>query len=119
MTRRQAFPYEPHRIGVGEGGGGGGGGRMTRRQAFPYEQHCMGEGGGRIWPKERLFPCEKLIDSRGSAFCKLFPHNFGQDCKLIRRSSAISNSNRFPVVLPYLISTRIFRNPTTRSRLVD
>ena len=55
----------------------------TRRQAFPYEQHCMGEGGGegRIWPKERLFPCEKLIDGRGSAFCKLVPHNFGQDCR--------------------------------------
>ena len=53
----------------------------TRRQAFPYEEHCMGGGGeGRIWPKERLFPCEKLIDGRGSAFCKLVPHNFGQDC---------------------------------------
>ena len=46
--------------------------------SLPYEQHCM--GGGRIWPKERLFPCEKLIDGRGSAFCKLVPHNFGQDC---------------------------------------
>ena len=44
-------------------GGGGGGG-----------------GGSRIWPKERWFPCEKLIDGRGSAFCKLVPHNFGQDC---------------------------------------
>ena len=56
----------------------------TRRQAFPYEQHCMGGGGeGRIWPKERLFPCEKLIDGRGSAFCKLVPHNFGQDCSFI------------------------------------
>ena len=56
----------------------------TRRQAFPYEQHCMGGGGGggRIWPKERLFPCENLIDGRGSAFCKLVPHNFGQDCRL-------------------------------------
>ena len=59
----------------------------TRRQAFPYEQHyCMGEGGwggvlGRIWPKERFFPCEKLIDGRGSVFCKLVPHNFGQDCR--------------------------------------
>ena len=54
----------------------------TRRQAFPYEQHCMGGGGeGSIWPKERLFPCEKLIDGRGSAFCKLVPHNFGQDCR--------------------------------------
>ena len=53
----------------------------TLRQAFPYEQHCMGGGGeGRIWPKERVFPCEKLIDGRGSAFCKLVPHNFGQDC---------------------------------------
>ena len=53
----------------------------TRRQAFPYEQHCMGGGGeSRIWPKERWFPCEKLIDGRGSAFCKLVPHNFGQDC---------------------------------------
>ena len=53
----------------------------TLRQAFPYEQHCMGGGGGggggRIWPKERLFPCEKLIDGRGSAFCKLVPHHFG------------------------------------------
>ena len=39
-----------------------------------------GGGEGRIWPKERLFPCEKLIDGRGSAFCKLVPHNFGQDC---------------------------------------
>ena len=39
-----------------------------------------GRGEGRIWPKERLFPCEKLIDGRGSAFCKLVPHNFGQDC---------------------------------------
>ena len=40
-----------------------------------------GEGEeGRIWPEERLFPCEKLIDDRGSAFCKLVPHNFGQDC---------------------------------------
>ena len=61
----------------------------TRRQAFPYEQHCMGGGGGgggegRIWPKERLFPCEKLIDGRGSAFCKLVPHNFGQDCRFLR-----------------------------------
>ena len=37
---------------------------------------------GKIWPKERLFPCEKLIDGRGSAFCKLVPHNFGQDCSL-------------------------------------
>ena len=55
----------------------------TRRQAFPYEQHCMGGGGeSRIWPKERWFPCEKLIDGRGSAFCKLVPHNFGQDCSL-------------------------------------
>ena len=53
----------------------------TGRQAFPYEQHCMGGGGeSRIWPKERWFPCEKLIDGRGSAFCKLVPHNFGQDC---------------------------------------
>ena len=42
---------------------------------------AWGEGEeGRIWPKERLFPCEKLIDGRGSAFCKLVPHNFGQDC---------------------------------------
>ena len=41
----------------------------------------MGGGGeSRIWPKERWFPCEKLIDGRGSAFCKLVPHNFGQDC---------------------------------------
>ena len=43
-----------------------------------------GRGGGgesRIWPKERWFPCEKLIDGRGSAFCKLVPHNFGQDCR--------------------------------------
>ena len=56
----------------------------THRQAFPYEQHCMGGGGeGRIWPKESLFPCEKLIDGRGSAFCKLVPHNFGQDCRLL------------------------------------
>ena len=55
----------------------------TGRQAFPYEQHCMGGGGeSRIWPKERWFPCEKLIDGRGSAFCKLVPHNFGQDCSL-------------------------------------
>ena len=39
-------------------------------------KHCMGgRGEGRIWPKERLFPCEKLIDGRGSAFCKLVPHN--------------------------------------------
>ena len=53
----------------------------TRRRAFPYEQHCMGgRGESRIWPKERWFPCEKLIDGRGSAFCKLVPHNFGQDC---------------------------------------
>ena len=43
--------------------------------------HGGGGGGeGRIWPKERLFPCEKLIDGRGSAFCKLVPHKFGQDC---------------------------------------
>ena len=34
-----------------------------------------------IWPKEHLFPCEKLIDGRDSAFCKLVPHNFGQDCR--------------------------------------
>ena len=41
----------------------------------------MGGGGeGRIWPKQSLFPCEKLIDGRGSAFCKLVPHNFGQHC---------------------------------------
>ena len=40
-----------------------------------------GGGEGRIWPKERLFPCEKLIDGRGSAFRKLVPHNFGQDCR--------------------------------------
>ena len=40
-----------------------------------------GGGGGRIWLKERLFPCEKLIDGRGNAFCKLVPHNFGQDCR--------------------------------------
>ena len=39
-----------------------------------------GGGGSRIWPKERWLPCEKLIDVRGSAFCKLVPHNFGQDC---------------------------------------
>ena len=53
-----------------------------RRQAFPYEQHCMGGGEeSRIWPKEHWFPCEKLIDGRGSAFCKLVPHNFGQDCR--------------------------------------
>ena len=42
--------------------------------------HGGGGGGGRIWLKERLFPYEKLIDGRGSAFCKLVPHNFGQDC---------------------------------------
>ena len=55
----------------------------TLRQAFPHKQHCMGGGGqGRIWPKERLFPCENLIDGQGSAFCKLVPHNFGQDCRL-------------------------------------
>ena len=40
---------------------------------------------GRIWPKERLFPCEKLIDGRGSAFCKRVPHNFGQDCRYINK----------------------------------
>ena len=39
-----------------------------------------GGGGSRIWPKERWFSCEQLIDGRGSAFCKLVPHNFGQDC---------------------------------------
>ena len=39
-----------------------------------------GGGGGedRIWPKELFFPCEKLIDGRGSAFCKLVPHNFAR-----------------------------------------
>ena len=43
---------------------------------------AWGEGGeSRIWPKERRFPCEKLIDGRCSAFCKLVPHNFGQDCR--------------------------------------
>ena len=58
----------------------------TLREAFPYEQHCMGGGGeGRVWPKERLFPYEKLIDGRGSAFCKLVPHNFGQDCTFVMR----------------------------------
>ena len=36
--------------------------------------------GGRGRKVGRLFPCEKLIDGRGSAFCKLVPHNFGQDC---------------------------------------
>ena len=47
----------------------------------------MGGGGeGRIWPKERLFPCEKLIDGRGSAFCRLVPHNFGQDCTYLDKS---------------------------------
>ena len=55
-------PFLTNNIAWGEGGGGGG-------------------GEGRIWPKERLFPCEKLIDGRGSAFCKLVPHNFGQDCR--------------------------------------
>ena len=35
---------------------------------------AWGEGGGRIWPKERLFPCEKLIDGRGSAFYKQLSH---------------------------------------------
>ena len=50
--------------------------------SLSYEQHCIGEGGeSRICPKERWFPCEKLIDGRGSAFCKLVPHNFGQDCR--------------------------------------
>ena len=45
---------------------------------------AWGEGEeGSIWPKERLFECEKLIDGRGSAFCKLVPHNFGQDCSFM------------------------------------
>ena len=57
-------PFLTNNIAWGEGGGGG--------------------GEGRIWPKERLFPCEKLIDGRGSAFCKLVPHNFGQDCRFLR-----------------------------------
>ena len=36
--------------------------------------------------------------------------------RLIRSSPAFSKSNRFPVVLScYLIATRLFRNPTTRS----
>ena len=47
-----------------------------------------GRGGeSRIWHKERWFPCEKLIDGRGSAFCKLVPHNFGQDCSYGERCS--------------------------------
>ena len=36
-----------------------------------------GRGEGRIWPKERLFPCEKTISGRGSAFCQSVPHNSG------------------------------------------
>ena len=49
-----------------------------------------GRGGeSRIWPKERWFPCEKLIDGRGSAFCKLVPHNFGQDCSSKHRGSTV------------------------------
>ena len=48
---------------------------------FLTNKIALGDGEeGRIWPKERLFPCEKLIDRRGSAFCKLVQHNFGQDC---------------------------------------
>ena len=57
-----------------------------------------GRGEGRIWPKERWFPCEKLIDCRSSAFCKLVPHNFGQDCSSKRVkpwSNGTSNSSRF------------------------
>ena len=50
----------------------------TLRQAFPYEQHCMGKV--EFGPKNVcLHACEKLIDGRGSEFCKLVPHNFGQD----------------------------------------
>ena len=51
-----------------------------------------GGRGGRIWPKERLFPCEKLIDGRGSAFCKLVPHNFGHDCRLPVRLNPVRSS---------------------------
>ena len=50
---------------------------------------------GRIWPKERLFPCEKLIDGRGSAFCKLVSHNFGQDCSVTQRSLCKPNSKLY------------------------
>ena len=37
-------------------------------------------GGGKVGfgPKNVCF--QKLIDGRGSAFCKLVPHNLGQDC---------------------------------------
>ena len=44
-----------------------------------------GGGGGKVefGPKERLFPCERLIDGRGSASCKRVPHNFGQDCSYL------------------------------------
>ena len=63
-------PFLANNIAWGEGGGRGAGGA----------REGGGGEGGTIWPKERLFPCEKLIDGRGSAFCKLVPHNFGQDC---------------------------------------
>ena len=59
VARLVGKPFLTNNIACGGGGGGGGGGRGRE---------------GRIWPKERSSPCEKLIDGRGSAFCKLRSH---------------------------------------------
>ena len=44
--------------------------------------HGGGGGGGKVGfgPKNIFFHVQKLIEGRGCAFCKLVPHNFGQDC---------------------------------------
>ena len=39
-----------------------------------------GRGEVGFGPKNVSFQVKKLIDGRDSAFCKLVPHTFGQDC---------------------------------------